>query len=270
MRIGWIGMGNMGQAMLTAVARTQGADRLCFYEPNRERAVQISEACGVAACESAAEVPGRSKLIVLAVKPQQYEAAIASIRSFIQDSHIIVSIAPGHSIQEVSNLLGGHARVVRAMPNTPALIGRGMTGISYDRTVLTTTEEEELRAFFEAFSMVEVVTEEQLAAVTCISGSSPAYVDIFIETLSDIGVRYGLPRDQAYRFAAQAVAGSACMVLESGEPPAVLKDRVCSPGGTTIAAVEALEAAGFRHSVWEAGRACYKKIQEMNGGTKHE
>ncbi|MDD7266982.1 MAG: pyrroline-5-carboxylate reductase [Lachnospiraceae bacterium] len=267
MKIGWIGMGNMGSAMLAAAAAKMDRNELCFYEPEPERAAAVSAANGVRACDSAAEVSEQAKLLVLAIKPQHYEAAALALRPFLQEHHIVLSIAPGHSLAVVSELLGGHRRVVRAMPNTPALIGQGMTGMAYESEVFSVAEEQQILEFLETFSEVEVVKEEQLAAVTCISGSSPAYVDLFIETLADVGVRYGLSRRQACHFAAKAVAGAAEMVLQTGEHPAVLKDKVCSPGGTTIAAVEALEAGGFRHSIWEAGRACHAKIIEMQQET---
>ena len=121
-----------------------------------------------------------------------------------------------------------------------------------------------LKISLKAFGDFEYVSEFQMDAVTCISGSLSAYVDIFIETLSDVGVKYGLPRDKAYKFAAKAVEGSSKLILDTKEHPAVLKDRVCSPSGTTIEALEALEKNGFRKAVWEAGNACYNKIKKMN------
>jgi pyrroline-5-carboxylate reductase len=144
------------------------------------------------------------------------------------------------------------------MPNTPAMVGEGMTGISYDEDDFTDDEIDEMNQFFESFGKVVKVPENLMSAVVCASGSSPAYVYMFIETLADSVVKYGIPRKDAYKLVAQTVLGSAKMVLETGEHPAKLKDNVCSPGGTTIKGVSALEEYGFRNSVIKATDACYE------------
>ena len=145
------------------------------------------------------------------------------------------------------------------MPNTPALVGEGMTGISYDDNAFTFEEKDMINEFFNSFGRVVKVNESLMSAVVCASGSSPAYVYMFIEALADGVVQYGIPRSQAYELVAQTVLGSAKMVLETGEHPGMLKDKVCSPGGTTIRAVAALEANGFRNALIKASDECYKK-----------
>ena len=149
------------------------------------------------------------------------------------------------------------------MPNTPALVGMGVTGVCYDRKEFTQEEEAVILTFFESFGTMELVEERLINAVVCASGSSPAYVYMFIEALADSAVKYGLPRDTAYRMAAQAVMGSAKMVLETGKHPGELKDMVCSPAGTTIEAVRVLEEKGLRSAVIEAMKVCADKSRKM-------
>jgi pyrroline-5-carboxylate reductase len=157
----------------------------------------------------------------------------------------------------LKDALGFDARIVRAMPNTPALLGEGMTGVCYDQTALNFEEKDVIEKFFSSFGKYKVVEERLMSAVTCVSGSSPAYVYMFIEALADSAVKYGMPREAAYEMAAQTVVGAAKMVLETKEHPGKLKDMVCSPGGTTIAAVSALEEYGFRNSIIKATDACF-------------
>ena len=154
-------------------------------------------------------------------------------------------------------------RVVRAMPNTPALLGEGMTGAAWEEGSLTEEEESEIQAIFGACGRMVRVEERLMDAVGCVSGCSPAFVYMFIEALADGGVKYGLPRKTAYEMAAQAVLGSARMVLETGKHPGQLKDEVCSPGGTTIAGVSALEEGAFRSCVIRAADACYEKSTKI-------
>ena len=153
--------------------------------------------------------------------------------------------------------------MVRAMPNTPAMLGEGMTGISCREGSCTEEEKETVRDIFSSCGRVEMVEERLMDAVGCVSGSSPAFVYMFIEALADGGVKYGLPRKTAYAMAAQTVLGSAKMILETGKHPGQLKDEVCSPGGTTIAGVSALEEYGLRNALIKAADACYEKTQSM-------
>ena len=211
--------------------------------------------------ENEAVVAG-SHLVFLAVKPNQIKNIINLVKNFISPEKIIVSILPGKSLQWLGTEIGKPTKLIRTMPNTPALVGEGMTGVCANDLVT----EEELQlvlTLLKSFGRAEVVPEYLMDTVTGVSGSSPAYVFLFLEALADAAVAEGMPRKQAYVFAAQAVKGSASMVLESGKHPGELKDQVCSPAGTTIEGVAALEAAGFRNAVLKGCEAVYKKCTDI-------
>ena len=262
-KIGFIGMGNMGYAMLKGVLSIYDKADVIFSDANPKRVRQVYDETGVCFADSNAECANRARIVVLAVKPQFFPAVLKNIEHVITSEHIVISIAPGYSIEDLQKALGYEKRIVRAMPNTPALIGEGMTGVCYDETRFTAEEQKEIETFFSSFGKMELVPERLINAVVCASGSSPAYVYMFIEALADSAVKYGLPRDAAYRMAAQAVAGSARMVLETGKHPGELKDMVCSPGGTTIAGVSALEEHGFRSAIIKATDLCYDKCSKL-------
>ncbi|MGN0158112.1 MAG: pyrroline-5-carboxylate reductase [Brotaphodocola sp.] len=260
---GFIGMGNMGYAILNGLLGRTASEKITFYERSKERMEDVSArtdvipSCSVAACVKA------SAYIVMAVKPQQYDAVIEELREVIESDQIIISIAPGISITDLEKRIGKSCRIVRAMPNTPALVGMGMTGVSYDAGLFCDEEKQVIHSFFESFGRMEFVDEKLMDTVVCASGSSPAYVYMFIEALADSAVKYGMPRNMAYKMVAQTVMGSAKMVLETGEHPGKLKDQVCSPGGTTIAGVAALEEFGMRNSLMKATDACYAKCTNI-------
>ena len=176
---------------------------------------------------------------------------------------MIVSIAAGKTIAAIEDSFGKPVKLVRAMPNTPALVGESMSALCVNQNV-TPEELKEVQALFNSFGKSEVISESLMDAVIGVSGSSPAYVYMFIEAMADAAVADGMPRAQAYKFAAQSVYGSAKMVLETGKHPGELKDAVCSPAGTTIEAVAALEAGGFRNTVISAQRACSQKSRDMS------
>ena len=176
---------------------------------------------------------------------------------------MVISLAPGQTISSLKERLGDEIRVVRAMPNTPAMLGAGMTGIAFGTDPFTEEEKEQICAVFKSCGGVELIEESQMEAVGCVSGCSPAFVYMFIEALADSGVKYGLPRKTACEMAAQTVLGSAKMVLETGMHPGELKDMVCSPGGTTMEAVRVLEQHGFRSAVIEAMKACVNMSRNM-------
>ena len=209
--------------------------------------------------QSNAECANAAKYVILAVKPQYYDAVLKNIQYAVTSESVIISLAPGISIEDLKKRLGSDKRFVRAMPNTPALLGCGMTGISYNSEEFTFEEKDVIDKIFSSFGKYSVVEERLMNAVVCASGSSPAYVYMFIEALADGVVKYGMPRDKAYEFVAQTVSGAAQMVLQTKEHPAVLKDKVCSPGGTTIAGVAALEENGFRNALIKATEECFKK-----------
>ena len=262
-KIGFIGMGNMGFAILQGLLKLYRPEDLLFTDVNQERMETVKKQTGVDFVESNAECANQSRIVVLAVKPQYYDAVLKNINYAVKPEQIVISIAPGITIDSLVKKLGDGKRIVRAMPNTPALLGEGMTGVTYDRGLFTEEEEQEIRAFFQSFGRMEYVEERLMSAVVCASGSSPAYVYMFIEALADSAVRYGLPRDKAYEFAAQTVKGAAEMVLQTGKHPGELKDMVCSPAGTTIAGVAALEEYGFRNAVLKANEACYEKCEAI-------
>lgn len=257
--IGFIGAGNMGYPMLCGALRAFGPDRVIYTDASKERCRFVRQETGIDYCEDNISVADSAKYVVLAIKPQYYKNVFDDIKGHINAGHIVISIAPGISTEEVKEQLGFDARVVRAMPNTPAMVGEGMSGLCFSSDAFDEEERTTVDAFFSSFGKYEVFEERLMNAVVCANGSSPAYVYMFIEALADSVVKYGIPRDKAYTLAAQTVLGAAKMVLETKEHPGKLKDQVCSPGGTTIAAVAALEEHGFRNAVMKATDACYLK-----------
>ena len=258
---GFIGMGNMGHAMLSGLLKNFDAGQIVFTAATDRTRVKVSEETGIKAMPTNIELANSVKYIIMAVKPQYYDIVIHEIRNVVSEDKIIISLAPGISTEQICDKFDANVRVVRCMPNTPATIGEGMTGVSYDETCFTVEEMDTIARFFGSFGKFRIVDEKLMDTVTCVSGSSPAYVYMFIEALADSAVKYGMKRDDAIEFAAMTVKGAADMVLATGEHPAVLKDRVCSPGGTTIAGVSALEENGFRHAVIAATDSCYNKCK---------
>ena len=262
-QFGFIGMGNMGYAMLNGVLGEFAPGQIIFTTPHKEKCEKISAQTGVKYAESNAECANNAKYIILAVKPQMYDVVLKNIENVITSEKVIISIAPGITIDSIKGKLGGSVRVVRAMPNTPALVGEGMTGISYNKEEFTIEERDTIEQFFQSFGEVVTVPEHLMSAVVCASGSSPAYAYMFIEALADSVVKYGIPRQDAYKLAAQTLLGSAKMVLQTGEHPGKLKDNVCSPAGTTIQGVAALEEYGFRNAVIKATDKCYEACTKI-------
>lgn len=262
-KIGFIGIGNMGYAMLGGALSCFDKKEITFTDINQSKCEMVKKDTGVDYALGNSTVVDKSKYIILAIKPQFYDVVLADIRDSLTEDHIVISIAPGKTIHALKNALGGNIRILRAMPNTPALVNEGMTGICYSNDEFTEEENEVIAKLFSSFGRYEVVSEALMDAVICASGSSPAYVYMFIEALADSAVKYGLPRDKAYTFVAQTVLGAAKMVLETGKHPGELKDQVCSPGGTTIAGVSALEEHGFRNSIIKASDACIGRALEL-------
>ena len=261
--IGFIGMGNMGYALLKGALKKFPAESMIFTAKTDETKRRVYLETQVEYAQSNAECANACKYVILAVKPQYYPAVLKQIRYAVTPEHVVISLAPGITIEALKESLGSDRRIVRAMPNTPALIGEGMTGLSFQPEDFSQEEIDMIHKIFGSVGKYADIEERLMSAVVCASGSSPAFVYQFIEALADGAVKYGLPRAQAYTFAAQAVAGAAKMVLETGEHPAALKDKVCSPGGTTIAGVAALEEYGMRNAVLKACDACYAKSESM-------
>ncbi len=261
---GFIGAGNMGYPLIKAAGNTFGKEEVVFTDASQERCQYVNKETQVPYVEGNIEVVKQCKYIVLAVKPQFFSIVLDEIKEFITKEHIVISIAAGITVATIKERLGDNTRIVRAMPNTPAMVYKGMTGISYSKDSYNEEEKTVIDRFFRSFGKYEVFDEGLINAVVCASGSSPAYVYMFIEALADSVVAHGIPRDKAYVLAAQTVMGAAAMVLETGEHPGKLKDNVCSPGGTTIAAVKALEEHGLRNAIMKATDACYDKAVDLS------
>ncbi len=258
MHIGFIGCGNMGSAMIRGILDAGMADPsdLMASDASEELLKRRKEELKIGVSPDNKETAAFSDILFLSVKPQYYEAVIDDIKDTVTVDKIVVSIAPGKTISWLRERSGGKFdRIIRMMPNTPALVKAGMIGLCKSDAV-TEKELQTVRDLCGGFARTEVVDEHLMDTVTAVSGSSPAYVFMFIEAMADAAVSGGMPRDKAYIFAAQAVLGSAKMVLETGKHPGELKDMVCSPGGTTIEAVRVLESKGFRSAVIECMEKC--------------
>jgi pyrroline-5-carboxylate reductase len=266
-RIGFIGAGQMATALAQGIVRAglvPGSAVLASdpHEGARHRFLEaIPEATVTAENHQTAAA---ADLVVLAVKPQLIDAALVQIQSTLLPATVVVSIAAGVSLARLGKQLSEGTRLIRVMPNTPCLIGRGAS--AYSLSASATVEDGRLvHQLLSAVGTAHEVPEKLLDAVTGLSGSGPAFVYTFIEALSDGGVLMGLPRELAAALAAQTVAGAAQMVLETQEHPARLRDCVTSPGGTTIAGLEALERMGLRAAMMEAVRAATTRSQELGG-----
>ena len=210
-----------------------------------------------------AAVAEQADILFLAVKPIFFPEVIAEIKDAVKTDTLIVSIAAGRNLQYLKDAFDRpELKLIRCMPNTPALVLEGCTGVCIGENV-TEDETEQVLSLLRSFGIASVVPERLMDVVVGVSGSSPAYVFMFIEAMADEAVAAGMPRKQAYEFAAQSVLGSAKMVLETGKHPGELKDMVCSPGGTTIQAVKVLEEKGMRAAVMDAMDACIEKSKCM-------
>jgi pyrroline-5-carboxylate reductase len=262
---GFIGCGNMAQAMIGGIVSSglaQGAE-IMASNPSVPKRKAMQEKYGIQITQENCAVAEFADILVLAVKPYLYETVIKEIRNSVSNETIVVMIAAGQLLAVNAERFAKPVKLVRVMPNTPAMVGEAMSAVTFSDS-LTPDDRERVLAMLRSFGRAEEVTEEQMDVVTAVSGSSPAYVDLFLEAMADAAVLHGMPRKQAYTFAAQAVLGAAKMVLETGMHPGVLKDNVCSPGGTTIAAVASLERNGLRAAVIDAMDVCCKKSKEMS------
>jgi len=263
--IGFIGNGNMGQAMIGGIIKSNIVEPKNIYvsDLNEKGLNEVANKYGVMITTDNNEVAKHSDILILSVKPNLYPIVIEQIKEKVKDEVVVVIIAAGKSIKGTEEAFGRKIKVVKVMPNTPALVGEGMSAISPGEGI-TAEELGEVVSIFDSFGKSEVVSEKLMDAVTAVSGSAPAYVYMLIEAMADAAVLEGMPRAQAYKFAAQAVLGAGKMVLETGMHPGALKDMVCSPGGTTIEAVATLEEMGLRTAVIAAMRNCAEKSREMS------
>ncbi|WP_050697363.1 pyrroline-5-carboxylate reductase [Anaeromassilibacillus senegalensis] len=264
-KIGFIGCGNMGQAMIGGIIRSGlvRPEQVYVSDPSAKNLEIVHNTYGIHITQDNCIPAKMSDILVLSVKPYLYADVIEEIKDTVKPGVVIVMIAAGQTITANEARFGREIKLVRAMPNTPALVGEGMAALCCN-SLVGEEEKEEIREIFESFGKAEFVSEAMMDVVAGVSGSSPAYVYMFIEALADGAVLHGMPRQQAYTFAAQAVLGSARMVLETGKHPGELKDMVCSPGGTTIESVASLERDGMRAAVIRAVDVCTKKSNAMS------
>lgn len=257
MKISFIGAGNMGSAIIGGIVKAGLADatEITVADHSAEKLNEIKAKYNVNITENnVACMP--CDILFLCVKPNVIYSVIDEIKSAVDSDTTVVSIAAGQSISKLEAAFEKNVKIIRVMPNTPALVGEGMAALSLGNGV---KECKEVLEIFSSIGKAEIVPESLMDTVTAVSGSSPAYVFMFIEAMADAAVKGGMSRDKAYTFAAQSVLGSAKMVLETGIHPGELKDMVCSPGGTTIDAVAVLEREGMRNAVMDAMDACIKK-----------
>jgi len=267
-RIGFLGAGAMAEALAGGL-RASGiaAESLHLADPDSGRRKHVEQVLGLATTDDNAALVAGSDLVVIAVKPHVVPAALGALADGPDLARPLwVSIAAGVRIVRLEAALGTRARVVRAMPNTPALVRSGATAIC-GNAAATAADLARAHALFASVGTCWTAPREVLLdAVTGLSGSGPAYVFVFLEALGDAGVRMGLPRDAAYQLAFQTVLGAARLAIEDGRHPAALKDQVTSPGGTTIAGLERLEAGGFRAAIYDAVAAATRRSVELARG----
>ena len=262
--IGFIGNGNMGRAIIDGIisGKIVSAKEIIVSDKDRAGLELMKEKYGVLTAADNTEAAKKSDILFLAIKPNVLYNVIDEIKEAVSADTLIVSIAAGQSIEKISDAFGKKIKLIRVMPNTPALVGEGMASITPNENA-SDSDVDAIKKIFDSFGRSEIVPEYMIDAVTAVSGSSPAYVFMFIEAMADAAVMGGMPRNQAYTFAAQAVLGSAKMVLETRKHPGELKDMVCSPSGTTIEAVAALERSGFKSAVIDAMKECMDKSKSM-------
>ena len=263
-KLGFIGAGNMGGALILAAAKSDSEKEILISDKILEKAEALALETGAKLCSSI-DIAREADYIILGVKPHMLSdlmEEIAPALSERKDRFVLVSMLAAYTCERVKKAAGGDYPVIRIMPNTPVSVGEGMILYSADKSVT----DEELSDFllaFEKAGRLSSLDEKLMDAGASVAGCGPAFADMFIEALADGGVACGLPRDKATEFAAQMLIGSAKLVLESKKHPEQLKDEVCSPGGTTIQGVRALEKGGFRSAVMEAVIAAYDKNFEL-------
>lgn len=260
-KIGFIGCGNMGGALTRAVCRAIGGENVAVCDYDKSKTTALQQNFGATPL-SILELVEQSKFIVLGVKPQNMQETTAQMKAVLQNRNdaVIITMAAGVSISAIRTYLGENLPVIRIMPNTPAELGAGM--ILYTTQGVDEETENTFLQYFAKAGKTDKISEDKIDAASALSGCGPAFVYAFAEALADAGVECGVPRDKANTYAAQTLLGAAEMLLAFGHP-ADLKDAVCSPGGTTIAGIHALEDAGFRGAVMNAVTAAYKRTLEL-------
>lgn len=262
-KIGFLGAGNMGKAIIGGLIQAEviAPKNIYIFDANKEVAyLAAEENKGIEVLTSGDALAKKCDVVILAVKPNIYPIVIDDIKASVDRSTLIVTIAAGITIERCEGLFKTPVRLIRTMPNTPALVGEGMSAYCLNE-MADEKDKEMVQTIFSGFGKAIEIKESLMNPFTATAGSGPAWVFMFIESLADAAVLEGLPRKEAYTIAAQTVLGSAKMVLETGLHPALLKDNVCSPGGTTIEGVASLEAGGFRSCVIDAVQAASHKAE---------
>ncbi|NLM06799.1 MAG: pyrroline-5-carboxylate reductase [Tissierellia bacterium] len=265
MKIGFAGCGNMGKAMLKGLLTKGFADKseVFVHTERRESMDKIKSEFGVNIMDSNADAAKESDIIILAIKPDKYKEVIKEIKKEIKAGSILLGITPALTIATMEKHLDRKdVLVARAMPNTPAMVMVGMTGISFSKR-FDDGNKKVLMDLFASMGEVIEIDEGLMGAIGSLSGASPAYTYMLIEAMGEMGIQLGFKAKDAYRISAMAVMGSAKMVLESGDHPAILRDNVCSPNGTTIAGVNELEANGFKGNIQEAMLKSLKRFKDL-------
>lgn len=261
MKIGFIGTGNMGGALIRGYLKNNPGNDIFIYDKNPDQIKKFTDIPSVSTTDSAEDLVAKSNIIVLAVKPDIFDSLLPEIQN-TDYNKVYVSIAAGISIDYLKKMLGDQAKIIRTMPNLNSMVSQGMTGVSRDNLV-GDDEMQNVMDLFNSVGKTVEVDEDQIDTVIGVSGSSPAYAFMFIDALIDGAVKNGMGYDEAKIFAAQATLGAAFTVMESGIDPKVLVKNVCSPGGTTIEAVEKLKELNFENIIEQAMDAAIAKSKIM-------
>lgn len=264
--IGFLGYGNMAEALIRGLTQVVSPDRVGASGPRSERARELSERYGIHTSTDNVELCRHSDVVVLSVKPQILLRVLEQVRSHLRPDALVISVAAGVAIATIETELPAGMRVIRSMPNTPALVQTGATAIAAGSHA-TDDDLAVARVIFDAVGITVTLDESQIDAVTGLSGSGPAYVFLILEALADAGVKVGLARRNAQRLAAQTVMGSAKMLLDTDEHPGRLKDMVTSPGGTAIAGLHTLEEGGLRTTLINAVESATRRARELGGNS---
>lgn len=264
MKIGMIGLGNMADAMINGMLQKEIVKReeMIGSAATQKTIDRMAQKYGIRTTLDNREVAQKAQTLIFAVKPQFLEDVVCQVKNCVREDVLLVTIAAGKSIGWYEKAFGKKIRLVRCMPNTPAMVGEGCTAVCANENV-TAEQFAYVQRLMQSFGQICVLREALMDAFGAVAGSSPAYVFMFMEALADAGVAAGMPRQQAYQAAAQAVLGSAKLLLESGRHPGELKDMVCSPGGTTIEGLKVLEEKGMRGAVIDAVLACVDKTRRL-------
>lgn len=257
--LGVIGCGQMARALLGGFTEHQGLlTSISLFDIESGKAISLAADYGANVADSGYTLALGVDVVVLAVKPPQIKMVLSEIAPALNADKVLISVAAGVTLDSIREGIDPHVPVARVMPNVPCLIGQGTMGLSFSSSVADDQRELVLK-LFSTVGLVEIIPEEFMDGVTAVSGSGPAFVFLVAEALTDAAVDVGLPRDLARRLVNQTLVGSAVMMQETGEHPAVLRERVTSPGGTTIAGIRALENGGVRAAFFDAVREAYHR-----------